>query len=192
MHPAPCSPTPQSTLAAAPDHAALIQYAPPEYPSDDFDFFEADFFIGVVIVLAFDEYAATGQAVQVFDAEQVVVAEGVNFAVFDGGVAGVDTDGGAFVDAGFHAVAVEGAAEYFGGLYPFAVEGGFAEGQAEAVVVGNFKGAAAAGEFGFFQVGGKGVFVFGQGVAAAPQARGMDVADFVVAGVRAHFATACF
>ena len=129
--------------------------------------------------MAFDFHAATGQAAEVFHAEQVVVAEGVDFAVFDGIVAGINGNGRPISYALLHAVAGEGAAEYVVGHDAFAIEGGFAERQAEAVVVRDFKRAVAAGEGAFFEVWSKGVIFLGQRVVAAPQYRAVDVGYLV-------------
>ena len=89
--------------------------------------------------MAFDFDAPARQAAEVFDAEQVAVAEGVDFTVAYGLFARIYGYGGIFGYALLHAVAREGSAKKHVRADAFAPQGRPAERQAEAVVVGDFK-----------------------------------------------------
>ena len=117
-------------------------------------------------VLAADADSTAGEFVQIFDAVEAALDKGVDVAVFDGVAAFVYGDGCAVGDARPHAVAFKGAAEDVFYLYAQAAQGGFAERQAEVVVIAALFATCAADKGKVFKKRGEGVVFLGQGVVA--------------------------
>lgn len=103
--------------------AAVVEGGPPEHPADDLEvlfeaLIEGQVFVGVFAgVVAAHAQAAAGAVVEVFDAQHVVVFDGVDFAVDDLGAAAVDGERGALLDDVDHAVIDHVGAEGAVGVY---------------------------------------------------------------------------